>query len=327
MKKLTLFLAITLCLIGIKSNVAWGLAIDTLEDIGPNGSTITQRLIDGVLVDITVGSGGSLIAGTYYDPSFFLFGGATEYLNRNNDPLNPSSVSLDRFVNINVGSGNIYFPPLTFDFSSPISEFGLTTIDLLENKTGADDWVTFYAYDSHGNILDEHTRIGRQGLSGLDLDWSLSSAENNITQVVMISMITAYSGHGIDDIYLDAAPVPEDTLAPSGSVHAYPNLIWPPNNLMVTIALEGRVMDEMSIAREGGGHGVSSAYLLIGGTDEITLWDDTTDLLDADSHFSVEIEVKASKSAEYLIELFAADKNPDEPNSGLVDTIYIRVSR
>ena len=84
-------------------------------------------------------------------------------------------------------------------------------------------------------------------------------------------------------------------------------------------------MDEMCIAREGSGHGISSAYLLIDGTDKIILLDDTTDLLDADGNFSVEIEVKASRGAEYHIELYGTDKNPDGPNSGLVDTTYIQV--
>ena len=42
-------------------------------------------------------------------------------------------------------------------------------------------------------------------------------------------------------------------------------------------------------------------------------------------YFSVEVEVKVSKGAEYHIELHGTDKNPDGPNSGLVDTPYIRV--
>ena len=85
------------------------------------------------------------------------------------------------------------------------------------------------------------------------------------------------------------------------------------------------LMPELAITREGGGHGVSSAYLLIDGTDEIIIFDDKTDLLSADGHFSVEVEVKATKGSEYLIELYGTYKNPDAPNSGLVDTAYIRV--
>jgi len=187
---------------------AWGITIDTLENIGPNGSTITQRIIGNVTVDLTVGSGGSLVAGTYYDSSFFLFGGATESLNRNNDPLNPSNVSLSRFFRVSGVSATSHVAPIIFDFSAPIKEFGLTTIDLLENKGGGDDWVTIYAYDRNGNIVDEHTRIGRQGPSGLDLDWYVNSSEYNIVQAQMVSHITNYSGHGIDDIYINSVPEP-----------------------------------------------------------------------------------------------------------------------
>lgn len=120
-------------------------------------------------------------------------------------------------------------------------------------------------------------------------------------------------------------PCPEDSMAPSGAVHAYPNVIWPPNNKMVTVTLEGRVMDEMCIAREGVDHGVSSAYLLIDGTDKIILLDDTMDLLNEDGHFSIETKVKAAKGSEYMIELYGTDKNTDGYNSGLVDTTYIQV--
>ena len=147
-----------------------------------------------------------------------------------------------------------------------------------------------------------------------------------------IGFQAASTSYGADFTILNwsfqsVAPVtcPEDTRAPSGALHAYPNLVWPPNNKMVTVRLDGHVMDEICAAREGGGHGVSSAYLLIDGTDKITLLDDTTDLLGADGYFSVDIEVKARKGAEYLIELFAADTNPEGPNSGLVDTTYVRV--
>ena len=120
----------------------------------------------------------------------------------------------------------------------------------------------------------------------------------------------------------------DDTLAPAGDVHAHDNLIWPANNKMVEVALDGYVRDELSIARDGEGIGVSSAYLLIDGTEMIILRDDTTDLLDANGAFSIDIEVKAVKDTEYSIELYAADSNPEETggaNSGLVDSTYICV--
>jgi len=105
-----------------------------------------------------------------------------------------------------------------------------------------------------------------------------------------------------------------DTLLPSGSIHAYDNAIWSPNNKMVTASLQGRVADES---------GISSAYILVGGDNEITLTD-----LDENGNFFVDIEMEATKGAEYSIELYAADNYPEElggPNSGLIDSTYIRV--
>lgn len=128
--------------------------------------------------------------------------------------------------------------------------------------------------------------------------------------------------------YEEIPPMPDDTMPPTGAVHAHDNMLWPPNNKMVTVTLDGYVIDELSIARDGEGIGFSSAYLLIDGTDEIILRDETTDLLDAEGQFSVDIEVKATKGAEYIIGLYAADTESEEdggPNSGLVDSTYIHV--
>ena len=38
-----------------------------------------------------------------------------------------------------------------------------------------------------------------------------------------------------------------------------------------------------------------------------------------------EVEIKASKGADYHIELYGTDKKPGAPNSGLVDTATIQV--
>ncbi len=125
-------------------------------------------------------------------------------------------------------------------------------------------------------------------------------------------------------------PCSDDTLHPTGAVHAYDNTIWPPNNKMVSVTLAGYVLDEQSIAGDGGGTGVSSAYLVVDGGTTITLKDETENLLDEQGRFSVETEVLAVKGAEYSIELFATDMAPESaggPNSGLVDSTHIRVPR
>ncbi len=113
-----------------------------------------------------------------------------------------------------------------------------------------------------------------------------------------------------------------DITAPSGSIHAHDNMLWPPSNRMVEVTLSGYVRDELSIARDGGGIGVSEAYLLVNGEETIPL------VPDSDGKFTEIKALKATKDAVYTIELYAADTNPDDsggPNSGLVDQTYVRV--
>ncbi|MFC1971685.1 hypothetical protein ACFLV0_07195, partial [Chloroflexota bacterium] len=115
----------------------------------------------------------------------------------------------------------------------------------------------------------------------------------------------------------------QDTMPPAGSVHAHANLIWPPNNKMVEVTISGYVRDELSIARDGDGTGVSSAYLWVNGTENITL------TLDSNSKFSIVKSFEAKESAQYTIELHAADTTPvgdGGPNGGLVDQTYITVA-
>jgi hypothetical protein len=147
-------------------------------------------------------------------------------------------------------------------------------------------------------------------------------------------------GGGINELSVFGELVPEpptipnDTMAPTGAVHAHGNFIWPGNNRMVMVTLEGYVVDELSIARDGGGIGVSSAYLLVDGNgplvdgNEIILRDGDTDLLDEDGRFSVTTEVEAVKGAVINVKLYGTDTEPEEaggPNSGLVDSTFIRV--
>lgn len=121
--------------------------------------------------------------------------------------------------------------------------------------------------------------------------------------------------------------MPDDTMAPTGAVHAHDNIIWPPNHKLVTVNLEGYVVDELSMARDGGGIGVASAFLLVDGT-KIILRDEATNLLGEDGSFSVRVDLPAVKGARYQIDLYATDTESGEaggPNSGLVDSTFIRV--
>lgn len=124
-----------------------------------------------------------------------------------------------------------------------------------------------------------------------------------------------------------ATPVPDDTRPPTGAVHAYDNTLWPANNKLITVQLTGYVADELSILRDKEEFGVSSAYLNVNGTIYI-IKDEETDLFRKNGTFEIPVEVKAEKGAIYNVDLYASDTEPQEeggPNSGLVDSTYIRV--
>ena len=126
------------------------------------------------------------------------------------------------------------------------------------------------------------------------------------TDLIDIDNLSSTTISSVDN-YLDILP-------PNGSIHAYHNMTWPPDNKIVTVTLEGRVSDES---------GITSAYIRVDGNDEVTLID-----LGEIDNFIVDIEIKASKGAEYFIELYATDGNPEKDggaNSGLVDSTSIRV--
>ena len=127
--------------------------------------------------------------------------------------------------------------------------------------------------------------------------------------------------NGIEEEEDTECSLPSDSSSPTGSVHAYPNMIWPPNNKMTVVSLEGYVTDELSTAVDGGGIGVSSVYLLVDG-ERIILRDGETDLLNSDGSFSVTTEVIAKKGMTYDVELYAEDSNS---NNGFVDSTYINV--
>jgi len=115
---------------------------------------------------------------------------------------------------------------------------------------------------------------------------------------------------------------------PTGAVHAYPNLLWPPNNKKVKVKIQGYVFDEMSAAKDQDGVGVSEAYILINERKKIILRDETTNLLEPDGSFKVKVPLKAKKYANYKIQLFATDTAVEEdggPNEGLVDQTKVIV--
>jgi hypothetical protein len=125
----------------------------------------------------------------------------------------------------------------------------------------------------------------------------------------------------------------EDTMHPTGAVHAYYRLHWPSNEIHhplrqkeVPVTLEGYVFDELSIARDGEGIGVSQAYLEINNR-KIILKDESEDLLDENGQFKLTLRLDAEKVGVYQVKLYAADTTPEEPNFGLVDSTKIMVQQ
>ncbi len=187
--------------------------IDDLEDIGPDGTPVMTRVIEGVTVTITPSSGIHFVSRTYNSlPQGFLGDGGS------NIPLNPANISLTRFVSPDTLDFNGVVP-LTFEFDQPVSQFGLTTLDLLENATLSSSNVVLEAFDSQDNLVSELSLTGPQGPSGLDLDWLVSG--DDIRKVIMSGSIAIGAGFGIDDLYLSPEPVAPVLIS-------YTNTNWAP---------------------------------------------------------------------------------------------------
>ena len=182
-------------------------SVDDLEDIGSDCTPVLTRIIDGVTVEISTAGGVDVAAGTYGDEECWMFMGANS---QHNTPLHPEHVSGTRFISSSV-PGSV-FPdaePIIFEFDAPVTLFGLTTLDLLEECNTSDATITLRAYDEFNTILDEHTRTGEYGQSGLDLDWFVSG--NQIVRVELTGGgLGDCNGYGIDDLVLMASPSVDD---------------------------------------------------------------------------------------------------------------------
>jgi hypothetical protein len=121
-------------------------------------------------------------------------------------------------------------------------------------------------------------------------------------------------------------PALEDTTHPMGAVHAHPKMLkWPSKSKKGEVEISGYVLDELSIARDGKGIGVSRAFLNIDDL-VIILKDESTNLLDEDGRFDITVKLHPKKHGDYQIKLYAADTLADTPNFGLVDSTAVPVS-
>ena len=176
------------------------------EDVGPDCTPVTTRVIDGVTVTISTQGGYPMTARTYYDSICQAFLGSN---NEPNAPLNPGNVSGSRFISSIVVGTLIGFPqaqPIIFQFSQPVKFFGLTTLDLCEDTDPSAE-LKLQAFDYLNTLIDEHSRSGPQGPSGIDLDWGVCG--NGIVKALLTGTISVDApGYGIDDLILAAQPCP-----------------------------------------------------------------------------------------------------------------------
>lgn len=179
--------------------------------------------------------------------------------------------------------------------------------------------VTTNSYKYTGDLFEYGREYALMIIARENHPYAQNDSNYRNEQINQSSFVTKYPAPKI---------MTNDHSFPTGSIHAYNNLIWPPNNKMVKVALSGNVKDELSMIRDGNGIGVSEAYILLGGVEKLILKDEEINLLDTEGNFNVDIEVKAAKGAQYYIELYASDTTPTEasgPNSGMVDFTYIIV--
>lgn len=103
-----------------------------------------------------------------------------------------------------------------------------------------------------------------------------------------------------------------------GSIHAYPNLIWPPNKKDHTVILEGYFIDKLAMIRFDG-KGVSDAYVMVDGqVVDLVMTEDGGKYT-----FFAETAVKAVKGSVYPVELYVIDT---DGNPTLVDSTKISIS-
>jgi hypothetical protein len=157
MRRLTAVLLAIAFVYGVSQDSKAALIMDTLEDIGPDGTVINIRIIDGVTVTISPNTG-TMKAHTY-GGSLFAFEGVGAV--SNNIPLTPANVSGERFIStltsVNNSAESPYFSaavPIVFTFSSAIKEFQLTTLDVLESTQLSTVFVKLEAFDALNSSVD-----------------------------------------------------------------------------------------------------------------------------------------------------------------------------
>lgn len=175
--------------------------------------------------------------------------------------------------------------------------------------------------DADGTLVTWDWKLVNRDPAGDNFEYSgevLSAVSVDIGVYDAYLTVTDNDGLTGSDTTVLAVPraVPADTVPPAGSVHAYSNMLWPPNNQDVQVEISGYVYDELSALKDGGGTGIASASLEVEGV-EIPI------TLDADGTFTGWAVVQAVKGAVYSVELFATDTSGNGPT--LIDATSIVV--
>ena len=169
---------------------------------------VTEIDLGGLYVTVTTAVGEAMRLRTYGANTPQAFRGRDDLPN---EPVSRSYVSGERFVSTNssVQTGDNFeeVGPIRFEFSSPVSAFGFSTIDLLELPEEVFDSVSVFAIARGDDDLfdvDEHSRFNRGAQSGVVLPWVVRSSENLDVFVTLegMSQSSSLGGYGLDDFFV-----------------------------------------------------------------------------------------------------------------------------
>ena len=104
---------------------------------------VTERTIEGVTITLSIANGFLLGAHTYFDGTPLAFGGP-------NAPGTPENVSLTRFISTLDAS---FGAAIAFEFSAPVTQFGITTIDLLQVGSIASEFIALVKDSSLASVI------------------------------------------------------------------------------------------------------------------------------------------------------------------------------
>jgi hypothetical protein len=203
-----------------------------------------------------------------------------------------------------------------YAYFGPFLDIGTNPIWIRMAMSG-DSYVVYYSLDgSHFEVFDSFTAALPIAFIGLG---AFHSEPYNQ------SIAVEYDYFEIQGVSVPCLPWDDDTMAPTGAIHAYPNVV-PATDSLVTIILDGYIVDEFSIARDAAGIGVSAAYLAVDGKQIVLRAKGDTGAWNG--KFRIPIKVLAKKGAVYKVILHGSDTWPAEnggPNSGIADATFIRV--